>query len=351
MKRVQVRAPSNIAIVKYMGKAGAGNLPANSSLSMTLNHLATWLELEWTPATSGGIQWIWEKRAPVGPEPKLNLEIPQLSPAGLEKWIRHAERVLSLSNSPHASGTVRFRSGNSFPTASGIASSASSFAALTLAVATLFSKDPQAFREEWNTSQKLREKWAKISREGSGSSCRSMSGPWVKWESGSNAGGGEILETHPSMHKWVDLVLVVGRTPKTVSSSEAHMRVMQSPLWNGRIERANLRVKALENDLREGAAAALKKIAQDELFEMHSLFHTSQPPFTYWLPESLKVLQWWLNRGEKAPVITMDAGPNLHILVPENEAQRWKANIREAFPEIEILEDRAGLGAEIEVIE
>ena len=42
-------APSNIAVIKYMGKTGQGNNPTNGSLSLTLNSLRTFVELTESP--------------------------------------------------------------------------------------------------------------------------------------------------------------------------------------------------------------------------------------------------------------------------------------------------------------
>ena len=54
---ILVSAPSNIALVKYMGKLPEGrNLPANPSVSMTLSELATRIELV-PESGSEGFRW------------------------------------------------------------------------------------------------------------------------------------------------------------------------------------------------------------------------------------------------------------------------------------------------------
>jgi hypothetical protein len=49
-------------------------------------------------------------------------------------------------------------------------------------------------------------------------------------------------------------------------------------------------------------------------------------------------------RRPGAPIVTLDAGPNIHVLVPTADAEIWRARLRESFRG-EILEDRAGSGA------
>ena len=120
-----------------------------------------------------------------------------------------------------------------------------------------------------------------------------------------------------------DIVLIIGRSAKSVSSSEAHALVRTSPLWEGRTERVAARLGALESAFSEGDLIEVSRIAWAETWEMHSLFHTSAEPFTYWEPGSVRALQWlrpWIahggaNHDEVPPIVTMDAGANVHVLV------------------------------------
>src|SRR5262245_57856701 len=119
MMRVEASAPSNIALIKYMGKEpGSGNRPANASLSYTLEHLRSFVVIE--PADKN--EW----------RPLPGFEPLQLSETGLKKFLGHLERLKAHWKIP---GHHRVLSANNFPADCGLASSASSFAALTLAVA------------------------------------------------------------------------------------------------------------------------------------------------------------------------------------------------------------------------
>jgi diphosphomevalonate decarboxylase len=215
---------------------------------------------------------------------------------------------------------------------------------LTLASAALFAEDQEALKRWLASSPELRADLAALSREGSGSSCRSLDGPYVAWE-------GERARALPltSMPRLSHFVLIVSTEPKTVSSSEAHTRVKTSPLWSGRPGRANDRLTVIESALRGGD---LRRVATEswlEAWEMHSLFHTSNPSFSYWEPGTLQALQFLAPfvSSENPPIVTLDAGPNVHLLVRADEQAAWRTRLTEAFPEFRLLEDAPGLGGKV----
>lgn len=355
MRTIVAEAPSNIALVKYMGKDGPGNLPANPSISLTLSGLRSLVEAR--SAAHGADRWVPEAPAAGG-------ESPMLSEAGAARFLMHVERVRRASPAILARfgvasrepGALEIRSSNTFPPASGIASSASSFAALTLATAASCSSDREAFEKAWAREVELRRAFAVVSRQGSGSSCRSFEGPWVVWEGDSAA----AIESS-SVTELVDLVLLFRSEPKEVSSSDAHHLVRTSPLWDGRVERATVRLRDIEAAIGDGDLLPIALHSWSEAWEMHSLFHTSAEPFTYFEPGTIECLRWFsgvlapfirapqsVKRPSSVPpIVTLDAGPNVHVLVPADEAADWKARILSRFPGLRILEDRQGRGARL----
>ena len=342
-RRIAVRAPSNIALIKYMGKMDtAQNLPENGSLSMTLNRLCTFLELE-----EGSDQIRFLPEAPPGGS---NLIVPQLDKKSLTKLHAHCERVLreipallsrrKLSN--RAVQPFSVRSANSFPTASGIASSASSYAALTLALSALSAVDLDSFKNVYCEDRSFRRDLAALSRQGSGSSCRSFEGPWVKWEKQNAA---QVPTSN--LPKMAHFVALISSEEKSVSSSQAHLRVKTSPLWSGRPERADDRLRGLESAMVIGDLKKISQLAWSESWEMHSLFHTASEPFSYWKAGSIAGLQFlapYLS-DPVPPIVTMDAGPNIHVIVPETKRDFWREILKKQFPSL--LEDSEGQGAEI----
>ncbi|MGZ3689091.1 MAG: diphosphomevalonate decarboxylase, partial [Bdellovibrionota bacterium] len=71
--------------------------------------------------------------------------------------------------------------------------------------------------------------------------------------------------------------------------------------------------------------------------------------FSYWEPATIDLLHWFGERmkEEDAPIVTMDAGPNVHVIVPRAKKAAWRARIEERFPRLEILEDLPGSGARV----
>lgn len=340
-----VSAPSNIALVKYMGKIpGSENLPENPSVSLTLDRLASWVELSF--ADSAIPQDVFEAVAPAGSEGSA----PDLNEAGAKKFLAHLARFKQEARSlgerleiefRDLSRAVTVRSANTFPHSAGIASSASSFAALSLASFRHFARDRAAFDRRWDEDADLREAVAEFSRRGSGSSCRSLQGPWVSWE------GAQARRLFSKMPPLVDLVLIAGDQPKAVGSSEAHARVKTSPHWTGRASRAELRHREVVRAVEEGDFEKVAQAADADFRDMHELFHTSSPAFSYWNENTKKLLAYFADLTPGSFILTMDAGPNLHLIVPDAESFAWEGKLEARFPGMKILRDSQGKGAEI----
>lgn len=294
----QATAPSNIALIKYMGKEGE-NQGVNGSLSMTLSAFRTEVELE---EKTGDDEWS---------------PLPGSAPLRQESTQRFVDFFQKLKKQNGMQKSFWIRSGNNFPSDAGLASSASSFAALTKASLELFAKMQ-------NRQAPSAVEMARVSRTGSGSSCRSFFAPWCRWE------GDDIRAVPSALPNLVDLVAVVDGGYKKVSSSEAHKKVRTSALFNGRVERAQNRLGKLEAAMKEGNLQRVAELSWEELWDMHSLFHTAVPPFFYFAPQTISALRWaedcWEKRG-KGPITTIDAGPNVHFLVPALEVDEYRREL------------------------
>lgn len=293
------QAPSNIALIKYMGKQNKnGNIPTNASLSYTLNNLLSSVVLETQP----GKKDFWEP-----------LSIPgamdfNLSTAAQERYLNHLQMLKSYFN---YNGAFIVRSCNNFPHSSGLASSASSFAALTKCAML-------ALSEQTGKPMPSVEEQAKLSRMGSGSSCRSFFSPWAIWKD-EHAQAIE-LPYRNLIHK----VIVISHEEKAVSSREAHMRVLESKLYEGRPQRAEHHLKLLIDALEAEDWQSAYQICWREFQDMHQLFETAKVPFSYRTKETrdlLDVLQNHWQRHNDGPIVTMDAGPNIHLLYRPDQTQ------------------------------
>lgn len=358
-RRVRAKAPSNIALIKYMGKVElsqalklARNTPCNPSLSLTLSGLNSLCEIELADTGSDAHS--------IDFDPASSSAFSELERNRLRD---HISRVRALFHESLMSVPRPFswsvRTSNSFPKGVGIASSASAFAAATLAscaaAAIEAGLSKPEFAAKWEQNRWV---WARWSREGSGSSCRSFGGPFVFW--GEDNAVGPLPSVLPEL---TDFVVVLSRDPKEVSSSEAHRRVKSSPLWHSthaltRPERARERAERLRSLLGSSSAyAEIAALAFEEMIDMHELFHTSQPSFRYMLPATEQLLEWSNHEWRGRVIPTLDAGPNPHFIVPTAWAPAFRQSLRKALSElsvskggsIEILEDREGAGPEWEM--
>lgn len=278
-------APSNIALIKYMGKIKKeGNVPTNGSFSLTLPHLITRVEIAQID----------------GPEDRWScLSAPDLLPLAMNDFsiMRYLQFFGLLKQALGVTGFYQVQSANNFAADCGIASSASSFAALTEATVELSGQ-----------TLSLQER-AELSRKGSGSSGRSFFQPYCLW---SREGFFEAVGP-----KTLHFVVVATGDKKKVSSSEAHQRVSSSLLFQGRPERAEVRLRELMQSFSTQDWQKSFEICWSEFWDMHALFETADPAFGYLSSTSLKVLmrarELW-QREKDGPLVTMDAGPNVHLL-------------------------------------
>jgi mevalonate pyrophosphate decarboxylase len=81
--------------------------------------------------------------------------------------------------------------------------------------------------------------------------------------------------------------------------------------------------------------------------DMHELFHSANPAFSYWTDGTRSVLSWLKSRPELPVAVTLDAGPNVHLLVPAHEAASLRKQVEKSFPGLPLLEDEQGTGAEV----
>jgi len=272
-------------------KESSSNIPDNPSLSYTLNNLLSHVELE----SQTGKRDFWEPLPTPGTAPLL------LSAHSQERFLNHLARI---KNHFGYSGAFLVRSSNNFPHGSGLASSASSFAALTICAV-------RAICEIMQIALPSVEEQAALSRLGSGSSCRSFFSPWAIWQE-------ETVKSVDLPYSQLQhQVVIISHAEKKVSSSEAHQRVLGSPLYAGRSQRATENLKLLMQALNVKDWQAAYTICWQEFQDMHKLFATCDEPFTYITPNTQQILSTiqdlWVTQGD-GPLVTMDAGPNIHLL-------------------------------------
>ncbi|MBS1958959.1 MAG: hypothetical protein JST80_05760 [Bdellovibrionales bacterium] len=343
---VRAFAPVNVAWIKYMGK-DAGK-PANPSYSITLDHVGTFTEVEVREdegAGRGRFHVHWNELGYVPPE------------AGREKidqWLRNPNvwepmfKELGYATRDVV-GQVRITTMNSAPAGTGIATSASGFAALALAWSACLvepvqkQKWMQQFESPTSEGAQLRAMLAQAASRGSGSAGRSISGPWVAWTR-DHQFVPQNLDTD-----WVDCILLLDREAKKIPSSLAHERVKTSPLFKTRVQNLATRIQDWMQAFQARDVPTVRKLMLDEAMEMHELFHTSKPSFSYLSAESQKWINLARHPGPTLPskeyVITLDAGANIHWFVRPKELKMWRTWFRFQDPKLHWIEGKAGQGA------
>ncbi|MEA2600018.1 MAG: diphosphomevalonate decarboxylase [Acidobacteriota bacterium] len=305
MSKTTISAPANIAFIKYWGASDLERaIPYNSSISMTLDSCVTLCTVETLGHEGDDEVWLAE---PDGGFGSLDPEFDRRVRSQLNRLRRWAGR----------SEAVRVATRNTFPTAGGLASSASGFAALTLATAGAFGK--KASDQELSLLAR---------RSGSGSASRSIYGGFVEWTApqGDVTAGDDGSYAKPlfDADHWElrDVIAVVEIGPKTVSSLEGHRRALNSPYYAKRQELLPERLEKVRRAIRQRDLAALGPVLEEEAVDLHLIAMSSHPPVFYWSPGTIAVLRAVreLRQEGLAAWATMDAGANVHVICdPDSE--------------------------------
>lgn len=307
MSWIETSAPSNIALIKYMGKVSStDNRPTNASLSWTLENLRTYVRIQKIESADSISKDVWSAYT------RSDLQPISLSETGRAKFLNFFEL---LKKEFKLSGHYQIESANNFPSDCGLASSASSFAALTKCAHDVYLAESNV-NSELKARPYTNKELSKLTQKGSGSSCRSFFSPWALWH---DSGAEEI---QLPIKKLKHMVIMCDESIKSVSSSDAHKLVLTSEHFKGRPERATERLQRLNNALRNQQWSEIYHICWNEFWDMHNLFHTAVPPLMYINGQAMNVLnelnQYWKINND-GPLITMDAGSNIHLLFREDQ--------------------------------
>ncbi|KAI1795554.1 mevalonate pyrophosphate decarboxylase [Ganoderma leucocontextum] len=337
-------APVNIACIKYWGKRDTKLiLPTNSSLSVTLDqdHLRSTTTARADPSFQKDRLWLNGTEDEIKDGGRLATCIKEMK--ALRKQLEDKDASL-----PKISGYfVHISSRNNFPTAAGLASSASGFAALVASLAALY-KLPTS-----------RSDLSRIARQGSGSACRSLFGGFVAWQMGELPDGSDSLavEVAPREH-WPDihaLICVVNDEKKGTSSTAGMQRTVEtSPLLQHRIKHiVPARMTAISEAIRARDFDAFARITMQDSNQFHAVALDTEPPIFYMNDVSRAIIALIVeyNRvavektGKLKAAYTYDAGPNAVIYTPKENAKEIVELIVKYFPQAENFKDPFGLFA------
>ncbi len=320
-KQASARARSNIALVKYWGKRDPHlNLPATGSLSITLDALDTVTTV------------VPDDQIPVD---QLTLNDQPADSTRLSAWL---DRWRELAGQP-----IRFRviSRNSFPTAAGLASSASAYAALAIALdqALGLGLPPDRLSE--------------LARLGSGSAARSIFGGFVEMARGERPDGRDAVarQLHGPQH-WplAVVVAVTDERPKSVSSTDGMNHTMQtSPYYPAWIEQVERDLNAARQIIAERDFERLAGLAEGSALAMHASALAARPGVIYFQPATLACIE--RVRSLRADGIgvcfTIDAGPQLKAICLPEAADRVAAELAAVDGVQRVIRSGLGSGAEL----
>lgn len=295
--KATARASANIALVKYWGKRDlALNLPAAGSISLTLDRFQSVA----TVALDAALRYD-------------EVEIDGVAAGEGSSWrvSQFLDVVRAFSGrTEHARVSTR----NNFPTGAGLASSASAFAALSLAAT-------RALGLSLSRAQ-----LSALARRGSGSAARSIFGGFAEMMPGTRADGSDAVAKPLAPPEHWDVRLVVAITAegrKALGSTEAMIRTAEtSPLYQGWLQSVptalnEARPAILSRDLR-----SLGTVMEHSAMTMHASAMGARPPILYWHPGTVEVVQrvCRLRREGLEAYFTIDAGPHVKVLCAAADA-------------------------------
>ncbi|KAI9596864.1 diphosphomevalonate decarboxylase [Syncephalis fuscata] len=325
---VTCTAPVNIAVVKYWGKRDTAlNLPTNSSLSVTLSQdrMFSKTTAQASPDLTDDRFWL------------NGVETDIASNARMVRCLAECRRLRQIQEE-HSTDEdektkemwrwgVRIASRNSFPTAAGLASSASGYACLVKTLAELY-----ALRVSADTL-------SGIARQGSGSACRSLQGGFVAWDHGVRADGTDSLARQvASRDHWPELeaiICVVNAGRKATPSTAGMQRtVATSELFTHRISCVPERMRAMEAAIAARDFTAFANLTMKDSNQFHACCLDTFPPVVYLSDVShaiIRLVEAFNHRGVRA-AYTFDAGPNAVIYTLKQHAADLVAAIVHHFP-------------------
>lgn len=311
--KVSWESPSNIALVKYWGKK-KGQIPENPSISFTLNNCKTittltFLRKEEVSNFEFEVYLDGEKKDDFKPK--------------IQTFFSRVEVYLPFLKQYK----FKIETKNTFPHSSGIASSASGMSALALClmlVENMLLDSSKISKEYFN------QKASFLARLGSGSACRSIEGDLIVWgKTDTIEGSSDVFgvkypyKVHENFKAYQDTILLVDKGKKQVSSTVGHNLMHNHPYAKNRFKQAHEQLEKLKPILETGDLKAFITLIESEALTLHAMMMTSMPYFILMKANTLEIInKIWKFRQETGLHIsfTLDAGANVHVLYPKNEA-------------------------------
>lgn len=320
--KAKAQAHANIALIKYWGKKDKDlALPMNSSLSLTLDAFYTQTEVEFSNA--------------------FNQDRFFLDGVEDKKALVRVSKFLDIFRGLKGTGKKALvRSKNFVPTAAGLASSASGFAALA-----------GAANQALNLGLGKRE-LSRIARRGSGSATRSIYGGFVEWEKGYNDETSFARKIDNADWDIGMVAVIVNSKKKKISSREGMQRtVLTSPFYKEWVESSGKDLEEIKEAITNRGFKSIGRITESNALKMHATMFSASPAIIYFEPGTIKAMEIVKELREKEGIscyFTMDAGPNVKILCRLSDGEKIKKRLMEEFEKDSIV--ISGVGPSLSII-
>lgn len=316
---ITARAHTNIALIKYWGKKNAELIiPTTSSLSLTLDQFYTDTTVVFDEQLT---------------HDELSLNDTLITDNTLTKTTAFLDLVRQMAG---IDTFARINSINHVPTAAGLASSASGFAALAAASSKAAGLDLD------------RQALSRLARRGSGSASRSIFGGFAEWVAGEDdfTSYAHPIQENVTMDIQMLTVVLDGSQKKIGSRQGMQHAIATSPFYNTWVAESAVDLVAMKQAIANNDFQTLGELAEHNALQMHSLNFTAKPAFTYFNGDTLSILNLVQNlrrQGIQA-YATMDAGPNVKIISQSDATQVICAAIKNNFPNAGIEVAKPGPG-------
>lgn len=298
MKKIQVKAYANIALVKYWGKSNIkDNIPAVGSISIGLDGVCT----RTSAKTIDGHQH----------QLKINNKTEG-------KEVERASQFVDLICTRYDRKEVlEINSSNNFPTGAGLASSASGFAALTLAVTKVL-----------GISEDSRE-LSRIARRGSGSAARSVVGGYVEMSADEDA---SAVQLSPASDWPLEVIIAITSTAeKKTGSTDGMLHTAEtSPYYKAWVSSHKDDMTAAREAIKSCSFDDLARVSEHSCMKMHAVMMSANPALIYWNEATLAIIHKvrQLQVQGHALFFTIDAGPQVKIICEADQVDTIHKAIR-----------------------
>ncbi len=312
------RAHTNIALIKYWGKSDEMlHLPLMSSISMTLDAFYTDTSFERCPKANEDIFFLNDQRIEISKSQRVIT------------YVHRLQNMFGLKEH------FRIDSTNHVPTSAGLASSASAFAALAA-----------SFAKAYHLDCSLNE-LSRLARLGSGSASRSIFGGFVEWQKGHDNMDSFAIPINEAPKLDLCLLAVeVDAAPKKLASSVGMKKAQGSPFFPIWLKQNETEIAQMRTAIAHDDFDGIGKLAEQNANEMHAINLTARPGFTYFEPDTIKVIQLVHQLREEGIdcYYTIDAGPNVKILCQLRNHQIIQERLQKVLSHVKIVFAQFGPG-------